>query len=94
MISNREVGLAILASSRTLANTAETTCAGGCVLLNAVVLKLSSYSRPPAKRVATVGAVLAASPAGGGRGGDRLALAVGHLDPGQAGPERTRGSRS
>src|SRR5262249_16481789 len=63
-ISNREVGLAILAFSKTEANTAEMTCAGGAVLLNAVVLKLSSYSRPPAKRVSGAGLVLAASPKG------------------------------
>ncbi len=58
VISNREVGLAILAFSSTLANTAETTWAGVCVLLNAVVLKVSSYSRPPANRVAATGAGL------------------------------------
>ena len=49
----------ILAFSSTLANTAETTCAGDCVLLNAVVLKLSSYSRPPGETVSQRRAALA-----------------------------------
>src|SRR5260370_13640886 len=65
LISNRALGLAIRAPSSTLANTAETTCAGDCSLLNAVVLKLSSYSRPPAKRLLTAGVDLAVWPAGG-----------------------------
>ena len=88
-ISNRDVGLAILAFSSTLANTAETTWAGVCVLLNAVVLKFSSYSRPPAKRVADDRCrSWRYRPPAPRRGGDRLALAVSHLDTGQAGTER------
>src|SRR6202035_682733 len=66
--SKREMGLAILALSSTRAKTAETTCAGDCSLLNAVVLNLNSYWRPPAKRFT------AALPASAGRG---VAAAIG-----------------
>ena len=61
-ISNREVGLSIFAASRTLANSAETTCAGdlGAVERRRVELKV----------------VLAAAREPSGRRGRRLGLAV------------------
>src|SRR5208337_569459 len=72
-ISNRVVGFAMPAPSRTLANSAATTWAGAWVLLKAVVLKLRGYSRPPANRVVSAGLVLEASPA--------AALGIGFASP-------------
>ena len=68
-------GLAILPASRTLANSAATTCAGVCVLLNAVVLNVSSYSRPPGESVVAAPACGFASAGRRRGGGDRLAFA-------------------